>query len=172
MKTPFIKLLIIFCVILINSCSSAQSKVSNTKFEIQENVSFKIDNIQFQRWIAGVQGGGSGYHIYIAIHENKNHVTFDSIYYKGYAAKIKVGKMGCFANIKTPLNQKNTQTMSGEKGEEYGNTPKITSKTIYSFGKNSCVIRYTEQGKVLYYKYNQMLKKEQQDYPSKPINKD
>ena len=50
--------------------------------------------------------------------------------------------------------------MSENQSDEYGNTPKQLPNNQYNFGENTCVITYIENGKVKYFKYPNMKKKE------------
>lgn len=151
----------VLILLLIISCANLHPKSSDKSgFQIQEKASFVIEEIQFQPWTSEIKDEGSGYHIYISILENKNEVTFDRIYFKGYSAKIIVGKMGYFVTIQTLKNRKEDLIMSNNDREEYGNSPKILRNTKFDFGENTCVIKYIEKDQVFYFKYNQMTKKE------------
>jgi hypothetical protein len=46
-------------VILFSQCSSAQ--------KLQETTPFLVDQIYSQKWIAGVQGGGSGINLFLKL---------------------------------------------------------------------------------------------------------
>ncbi|TYB75035.1 MULTISPECIES: hypothetical protein [Bizionia] len=160
MMTRYLIAFVILCAILMASCSGSKSKVLDTDLVLQEKASFVVEAIQFQPWISDIPSEGSGYHVYISIAENRNHVHFDSIYYKGFAGKIVVGKMEYFATIQTSSSQKEDLIMSNNDGEEYGNSPKTLLNTKFDFGENTCLIKYVEKEQVQYYKYNQMQKKE------------
>lgn len=159
MKTRYFELVIILCIAVINGCTSTKSKVLKKEMVIQQQSSFVIEGIQYQRWISESKGEGSGYHIYISVSENRNHAIFDSVYFKGYVAKIEVGKMGYFASIQTPENQEKDLIMSGKNTDEFGNTPQIMSNKQYDFAENTCVIRYIEKGEIIFYKYKLMTDK-------------
>ena len=57
-------------------------------------------------------------------------------------------------------NHKEDLIMSENQSDEYGNTPKQLPNNQYNFGENTCVITYIENGKVKYFKYPNMKKKE------------
>ncbi len=160
MKTQFFNFIVVLFIVLITSCSSSKTKISANDILIQDKASFIISDIQYQRWISDISGEGSGYHIYMSVSENMNTAHFDSIYFKGYAAKIEVGKMGYFAAIQTPENRKEDIIMSNSDGEEYGNSPKILQKKQFDFGENTCVIKYIESDQGFYFKFDKMIKKE------------
>jgi len=154
------KYLTVLCICFIASCSSSKTQISSHDFVIVDKASFVIEDIQYQRWVSNISGGGSGYHIYISVSENMNTAHFDSIYFRGYAAKIEVGKMGYFAAIQTQENRKEDIIMSNSEGEEYGNSPKILQNKQFDFGENTCVINYIENDQVFYFKFDKMIKKE------------
>lgn len=153
---------------LLQCANSIQNKKTN-KMIFQEQPSFEIESIHFQKWIAGVQGGGSGIHMYITVKENKNKVVFDSVYFKGLSAKIELGKMGYFASFKTAFNQKRDVIMSNEKQAEFGNNLfKNKNKFQETLKDSECVIEYTENGIIKYYKYTEVIEKQAEHYPSAP----
>ncbi|WP_339632959.1 hypothetical protein [Bizionia echini] len=160
MKTQFINLTVVLSIVLIAACANSKSKVQNTELVFQEKVSFEVEEIEYQPWISDINGNDSGYHISITISENKNQVTLNRIYFKGFIAKIQVGKMGYFASIQTSFNHKEDLIMSENQSDEYGNTPKQLPNNQYNFSENTCVITYIENGKVKYFKYPNMKKKE------------
>ncbi len=64
------------------NCSSAQ--------KLEKQVSFKIGEVYYQHWVAGIKGGGSGVNIFIPIDNLDNNVKLDSVYFKGKATKLEV----------------------------------------------------------------------------------
>ncbi|MFL0352929.1 hypothetical protein [Xanthomarina sp. GH4-25] len=156
---------IFMAVILISftQCSSAQ------KLQLQENVSFELGQVTFQRWVAGVQGGGSGIHMLINVVSNKNNVIFDSVYFRGYQTKIEIGKIDYIANFKTDLNQREDLIMSENGKEEFGNESPIKEANFpFKIADNECVISYLEKGTTKYLKVNNLVEKPKEDYPSAP----
>lgn len=154
---------ILITVILISftQCSSAQ--------KIQDQASFELDQIVYQKWVSGVQGGGSGINLTIPVTSNINKVVFDSIYFRGYQAKIEGTNPEYVAHIKTEINQKNDLNMSSKAQEEFGNvTPKEVINFPFNFADNECVISYIENNTTKYFKVNNLLEKPRAEYPSAP----
>lgn len=171
--TLFIVTVLLVTTVSFTHCSSAQNKQKISDFKFQEKTSFSVGEVSFEKWVAGIQGGGSGIHMYITIKENKNHVVFDSIYFRGYSAKMEIGKMGYFTSFKTALNQRKDYNMSHDENAEYGNDPsKIQNKSVFELQDYECVISYQEDGIAKYYKHARMIEKPSLDYPSAPPNKD
>lgn len=159
----------VFVMVSLLQCANSKQNQKTNKMIFQEQPSFEIESIHFQKWIAGVQGGGSGIHMYINVNANKNQVVFDSVYFKGLTAKMELGKMGYFASFKTALNQKQDMIMSGENHGEYGNKPlKNNSKFQDALKDSECVIEYTENDVIKYYKYTKVIEKQAEHYPSAP----
>lgn len=154
-------ILIITILITFTHCSSAQ--------KLQEKASFELGKVSYQKWIAGVQGGGSGYHMLIFVTSNKNNVTFDSIYFRGYKAKIEIGKINYVANIKTEINQKEDLIMSNNGPDEFGNkTPLKDPDFPFKLQLDECVISYIENHTTKYYKVENLVEKPKEEYPSAP----
>ncbi len=152
---------IVFIFISFSHCSSAQ--------KLQEKASFELCKVLYQKWIAGVQGGGSGYHMLIHVTSNKNNVTFDSIYFRGYKAKIEIGKINYVANIKTEINQKEDLIMSNNGPDEFGNkTPLKDPNFPFKLKNDECVISYIEKNTTKYLKVENLVEKPKEEYPSAP----
>lgn len=111
------KILTALIVFAIASCSS--SKV------VQENIDFyEIDNAYYQKWVAGVQGGGSGINLHIIIKKPLNHdfelekVSFQS--YEGVFEKISETEYVAKINTK-----QNDLILDENPAKEYGNEAPI-----------------------------------------------
>jgi hypothetical protein len=152
---------IIGIIIVFTHCSSAQ--------KLQEQASFEIGEVTYQTWVAGVQGGGSGIHMLINVVSNKNNVVFDSVYFKGYKAKIEIGKINYVASIKTEINQKEDIVMSNNGKDEFGNKPPLKEANFpFKLADDECVISYIEKNTTKYYKVKNLIKKPSEEYPSAP----
>jgi hypothetical protein len=152
-----------FIVILIcfTQCSSAQ--------KLQEKASFELGQVTFQKWVAGIQGGGSGYHMLIHVVSNKNNVAFDSIYFRGYRAKIDIEKINYVAYIKTETNQRKDIIMSNNGNDEFGNkSPLKESDFPFKLADNECVISYIENKTTKYIKVKNLIENPMEEYPSAP----
>lgn len=172
MKTGGI-ILMLLTSLLLDSCSCLKDGSKINTIVLQEKPSFEIGNIWFQKWIAGVQGVVSGIHMYLQVETNKNHVVFDSLYFRGQKAKLNIGKIGYIASFKTPLNQKKDLIMDGDPRQEYGNEPPQDDKSVpFKLQENECVIQYTQNGISKYYKFADVVEKQTEYYPSAPNNKE
>ncbi len=147
-------------------CSSSKTNGQQGMVELEKKPSFVLGDVFFQKWIAGVQGGGSGYHLYVPVKENKKHVVFDSAFFRGLKAKLDQGKMGYIASFKTNLNSKPDISMSSNPLDEYGNIFPQELKL------NECVLSYIEKNQVKYYKVIPLIEKQTEYYPITPPNED
>ncbi|NCO63554.1 MAG: hypothetical protein GW839_07670 [Flavobacteriales bacterium] len=157
---------LVFMVLLVSKCSSAQ--------ELQANIPLEIGEVYYQHWIAGVKGGGSGVNVFINIISNKKNIELDSVYFQGKVAKLEMDNNSLFiGRFKTNANQKNDLIMSSNPKEEYGNKVQLPSeKSPFKITNNQCVISYKEGSKIKYFKIDNMAKKQLQAYPSAPRNKE
>lgn len=162
------------CVFFV-AMASAFSQCSST-FKLQEKAPFAIKEVYFQKWVAGVKGGGSGMNVYIVSKENiSNNIKLDSIYFREDKAKIEVdlSESNLFiGRFIFESNKKKDVIMSNDPNAEYGNVIlKPKSKLPFNLEDNECVIRYTENEKIKYFKIQNVIEKRGIQYPgAKPKN--
>lgn len=149
------------------NCSSAQ--------KLEKQVSFKIGEVYFQHWVAGIKGGGSGVNIFIPIDNLENNIQLDSVHFRGKAAKLEFKPnsptlfIGRFMSL---TNRDSDIIMSGKPEEEYGNQlPEQTKKSPFELEQNECVISYIRDGKSRYFKIGNIIEKKAEFYPSAPPRK-
>ena len=165
--------IVLFLLLIFTSCHNSKEATRTSVSNFEKDASFELDQVYFQKWIAGVQGGGSGIHMYILVKTNKNHVGFESVYFRGMQAKIQLGKMGYIASFKTPLNQKQDMVMDSDSQQEYGN--KLPEQDVikrFNLEENECIIQYVENKQTKYYKVSNIVEKQSEYYPSTPPNKE
>ncbi|WP_250433682.1 hypothetical protein [Hanstruepera flava] len=155
--------------VMLYSCKSTKEAFKTNTIILEEKSSFELEQVYFLKWVAGFQGGGSGIHMYVIVKTNKNHVVFDTVYFRGMQAKMQLGKMGYLASFITPLNQKENMVMDGDSKQEYGNKlPKNDNHFPFVLQDNECVIQYTENGNTKYYKVKDIVEKQAEYYPNAP----
>jgi hypothetical protein len=157
-------LIAMFFLMGFTQCSSSKTNKQKGLVNLEEKPSFILGDVFFRKWVAGVEGGGSGYHFYMMVKENKRQVVFDSVYFRGLKAKLTIGKMGYLASFKTALNQKKDINMSANSLDEYGNM------FPHELLTNECVLSYYEKDKIKYFKIENLKEKEAEYYPSTPPN--
>lgn len=132
-------------------CSSTQ--------KLQENVSFKVEQPYFQKWVAGVKNGGSGINIFIPVTNLKTNITLDSLYFRGHKVLLetKPNNPNLFiGRILTEANQ----------NEDF--SPKAEAEIPFDLKENEAVIIYTENDKKKYYKIENIKEKQAEYFPSTP----
>ena len=167
MKT-FAKLMLITTVLIgFTNCSSAQ--------KLEKQISFKIGEVYYQHWVAGIQGGGSGINIFIPIDDLDTNIQLDSVYFRGKAAKLEFKSnfptlfMGRFISLS---NNKKEIIMSDNPKDEYTNKlPPKKENIPFELKPNECVISYLQEGKTKFYKIGNVIEKKTEFYPSAPPRK-
>ncbi len=152
-----------------SQCSSSKKLQSKTPIE--------FGDAYFQKWVAGVKGGGSGINIFIPINESiSEEFILDSVYFRGKVAKLEVkpnDKTLYIGRFKTGFNtMKPDIIMSSDSKEEYGNQlPKIEEKIPFDLKDNECIVSYKKSDKTKYYKIENIIEKQAQHFPSVPPNR-
>ncbi len=148
------------------------SQCSSSK-NLQKNAPLELAQVYFQKWIAGVEGGGSGLNIFIPVTDNS--IVLDSVYFRGKAAKLELKQqdsMFYVGRFISDLNTKKDIIMSNEPYAEYGNEmPKTSIKIPFELKENECVISYKEGKETKYFKVDNIVEKDLIPYPNAPPNK-
>ncbi|VXB32239.1 conserved hypothetical protein [Flavobacterium sp. 9AF] len=157
--------------ISIISCNSTKERVAHQEkvVVIQENNSqdtlLPIKELYYQKWVAGIKGGGSGIDFYIELKEALNKDIFlENVRYDVYDAIIeKISETSYVAHMRTPLND---MILDENPQKEYGNqAPATKLKT------NEAIITFTVNNKRIVQKFENVKEKELLAYPSmKPKN--
>lgn len=162
--------IIIFSIVLtgFTNCSSAQ--------KLEKNTPFKIGEVYFQSWVAGIKGGGAGTNIFIPIENNLIKTTqLDSVYFRGKVSKLEFKPTNpslYIGRFLSSSNQFKELIMSDEPNAEYGNKlPEPVKSIPFELKPNECVISYVSDGKELFYKIENITEKRAVQYPSAPPQK-
>ena len=148
-----------------SQCSSSQ--------KLQEKAPATFGDVYFQRWNAGIQGGGSGINLFIPVTDNN--VVLDSVYFRGKSAKLETKTTDTslyIGRFKTEFNQPKDIVMSSNPLDEYNNPLPIQKEKIPFILKGSeCVVSYKDGQTTKYFKIENIIEKEAINYPSAPNNK-
>ncbi len=154
------KTIIAFILIGIVSCSSSKDKENNSKFS-------EIEDVYYQKWIAGIRGGGSGINFHVSLKTPlEKDETLDKVQFETYeTAFVKISDTSYVAYIKTNGNQ-NDLILDENPEKEYGNkAPEIKLKP------NEANLFFTKNGKVFVKNLQNVKEKSMLAYPSvKPKN--
>ncbi|MCB0461648.1 MAG: hypothetical protein R2816_01525 [Flavobacteriaceae bacterium] len=160
--------LLILTVIMasFSQCSSAQ--------KLQKKAPITINQVYYQKWIAGVEGGGSGVNIFIET--SSNTIKLDSVYFQGKGAKLVLKPSNdtlYIGRFISDFNKKEDMVFSSDPNKEYGNKPpQLPVKIPFELNDDECVISYSENDKTKYFKLKNIKERESINYPmmSSPEN--
>lgn len=148
-----------------SQCSSTQN--------LQEKAPLDIGEVYCQKWIAGVEGGGSGLNIFIPTKDSS--IKLDSVYFRGKASKLESTVQDGIMYIgrfKGEANQMKDIIISSEPNAEYNNPiPRLPKKIPFGLKDNECVISYKVNHKTNYFRVVNIKEKDLLPYPSAPPNK-
>lgn len=156
MKTSFKLFIKLICfTLLFSNCAS-------NKYKLEKNAPFNLKEAFYQKWTAGIKGGGSGLNISIHL-EKDDPKTFQikGVHFMSNYSKLKLGKPNTYQGfIKTKENSEKTN-IDGVVEK----TNKETSIEIpFELKKDEAVITYETEGKKKYFKIL-LKKKEPANYP-------
>ena len=145
-------IVIIFLSILITSChSNANIKsISNSNLNLTSPA-------YFEKWIAGVEGGGSGFNVFLPI-KKSSFINFDSIHFRGQRVKALHRNNMVFGRFKS-INYNHSEDII------IGNTDHEKNNSHFSLLDNSCVLSYRIQNKRMYYEFKNLEYKPLKPYP-------
>ncbi|MDU8884617.1 hypothetical protein RXV94_00495 [Yeosuana sp. MJ-SS3] len=155
-----------FILLSFSHCSSAQN--------LQDNAPVELGEVYYQKWVAGIQGGGSGINLFVNLVENNQNVIFDSVYFRGKSVKLGTNSSNnsFVGRFSTVLNRKPDVILSDKPQGEFGNQVPIIPKSIpFNLKDNECVISYKENNRIKYFKIKKIKEKPTLSYPSTPQNK-
>lgn len=160
-------LILVIPIVMLNfsNCASTQN--------FEKSMPLTLGEVYYQDWVAGIKGGGSGVNIFIPFSENPKGIILDSVYFKGKQAKLELRNNNVFiGRFKTTVNEKQDIIMSNEPYAEYGNKlPQAPQKTPFNLEEDECIVSYSDNDKVKYFKIENIIKRESKLYQSTPIKK-
>ncbi len=148
--------------LILSACASPKLKSSS---------SISIDEVYFQEWRSGVEGGGSGLNLFITLSEpTRKSIQLDSVYFRERSAKLEsirkdsthfVGRFTYNSGLQLPFEVGDQNT--NEQSSESTNIP-------FELQNNACVISYFEEGNIKYVTLDSIAEKRIQNYPTAPTN--
>ncbi|WP_128755202.1 hypothetical protein [Aquimarina sediminis] len=160
LKTTSITISLLLLLIMHIQCASSQ--------QIDKKSPIEIKNTYFQEWIAGVEGGGSGFMIYLEV-DAVSDVKLEYAYFRG--KKIKLGHKTnelVYVGHYTKATKPRDLIMSDDPKEEFKNQlPEIEEKIPFELADNECMISYMNNGKQGFFKLENIPEKELQAYPTR-----
>jgi len=140
------KLKYIFKLIGLVIISISFSQCAST-IKLEQNIPNAIGECYYQNWVAGVKGGGSGTNVFIQTKDEN--ITLDSVYFRGQVAKLNVkpaNKMLFIGYLKSSTNMQNIEVSESNLKAKYADDIPFELKN------DECVVSYLDNGKVKYFK--------------------
>lgn len=129
---------LIFAVIFTSTFQCASHKEIATTFE--EEAPFKVKPVSFQEWYAGIKVGGTGINVFIPITNIKENIVFNNVYFRNLKGQLVKEQGKYVAVLKNP--SRNYTFIKADKPADYP----------FTLADDECVLSYTENGKLKYYK--------------------
>lgn len=156
------KFIINLLLVSLLSCSSVKEMKQDTSM-------IKIQEVYSQKWVAGIQGGGSGIDVYLNLGDSlEEGVSFNRIQIKDIETTViqKTDDLKYIARFKTDLNQLN---LDENTEKEYGN--QAPQKKEFKLKEGQVKIYFTKNGQEFYKLIENVQEKPMMAYPSmKPQN--
>lgn len=137
---------------LFMQCSSAQ--------KLQKKASFQTNQVYYQSWVAGVQGGGSGINVFIPVTSELKDLKLDSLYFRGHKVVLTTKSQNPNLYIGRILTEANRRDNSAIQTK--------VEKMPFDLKQNEAVISYIENKTTKYIKFENIVEKQAQYLPSAP----
>lgn len=170
----FYKIIIVLLSLSITSCKCQEQTRDNQNGK--ENKVSQADNIPFeeiyyQSWVAGIQGGGAGITVYLNLKKPLDTtIAFEKLQVKVYETTTieKIDDLHYVARINTHTND---LKLEEDPKKEYGN--EIPAKSDINLKEGQVKLFFTKNGKSLFQLVEGVQEKEMLAYPSmRPENND
>lgn len=148
---------LLFVFITCTQCASQQIDKKNP---------VEIKDAYFQKWISGIEGGGSGFMVYIEVKE-KTDVQLEHVYFKGKKIKLdhKASELEYVGHYSV-VSKRPELIMSDNPKEEFKNKlPDVEEKIPFTLKENECMVSYIKNGKKGLFKLDNMIEREMEAYP-------
>lgn len=143
------KFLLALSLLIIVLCFS---QCKSNQYNFQKKTPFKITEATYQNWVGGKPGSNG---VTISFTTENLYVNLDSVYFRGKAANLvyeKHNKKMQYVGKITTSSQGDLVLHKDEKMEFGNKPPKQQNKIPFDLKDNEAVVSYTVNGKVLYYK--------------------
>lgn len=135
----------------------------NCANQLQEKFPVPIAEAYYQRWVAGVRGGGSGTNVYIRFEKTlPQEIVVTQLYFSNSVAKAN--KLS-----DSEYNFNFVGTANFDRGNELpSDAPTKTTSTAppFTIEANEAILEYTQKGQKKYFKMTSINEKEMLAYPS------
>lgn len=131
---------------------------------LEQNPPFTISEAYYQKWVAGVEEGGSGTNIHITFTEKDEDVVIQNIYFRNQVleAKGNINQPNQFVAYYVNDTERDV-IMDSDPMKEAQNTP--TKLFPFELKANEAVVEYWFDGKKNYFKVSNIFQKDLIPYP-------
>ena len=160
-KTLFTFLVLALLPIAFIQCGSAQTNL--------QEMPMQTGQAYYQKWIAGVQGGGAGINLFIPVDELPENIQLEKVFFQKMAAPIKKETDTLWvARFVTNVNRERDIVMSNNPIEEAVNTPQEQGNFPFRLEDTEAGLSYRQDGVLKYSKILNLKEKTSVAYPSAP----
>ena len=131
-------------VVLFASCAS-------NNYKLEKNIPFNVKQAYFEKWTAGVKGGGSGLNIYFVLEKDNTEVfQINGIYIRSSYSKLKLGQPNTYQGyIKT---NENSEVISVDGNVSNKSKDDKLIEIPFELKGNEAVVVFTKNGDKKYFK--------------------
>lgn len=162
-------LTIIFSLAVLTTCSTNKNKNANNALLFEKDALIKINQVTYQKQVAGKEEFGESYKLKVDILSNPKNSELDSIYFRGLKGKLKLQNNSYTAVLNGPSNR--DLIMSENQIEELENELPDISKMPFNLNDKECVISYIENSRTKFLKTTKLKELPATYYPSTPPKK-
>ncbi len=150
-------------IVLFSLSSCAGGK--DSMYSLEQEAPFTFGNMYFQKWVAGVQNGGSGTNVYVEIESYSDEVELKDIYFRNATQSLKAKPNQPDNYIGYFNDQTNRDiTMDGDATKEAKN--KLPEPFPFKLSQDEAVLSYTHKGELKFLKIGPLEEKPLLAYPS------
>lgn len=146
----------VFCIVFFDSASAQSQSGPNASASFQKHTVFKLNEVNFQEWYAGIHVGGTGINVFLPNVTNDENVVLENVYFRNLKGKLVKSK-GMYSAIMKNSNKDYTW--------EY---PEKPADYPFDLNPDECVISYKENGTTKYVKISNLNEKAGTYYENGP----
>lgn len=161
----FYKIAVVLFSLSITSCNcQKQTVTTQNEYKATQEEILKFEEVSYRKWVAGIQGGGSGITIYIDLKEALGqNIKFEKAQINTFETSSieKIDDLHYLAHVKTHTND---LKLDENPEEEYGN--EVPKKTDISLKEGQVKLFFSKNGKEVYQMIEKVKQKPMIAYPS------
>ncbi|MFT4848732.1 MAG: hypothetical protein ACI83B_001267 [Sediminicola sp.] len=155
-----------FLLVSFSNCGGSRQDKTNS---FEDKPPFTISQIFAQDWVAGVAEGGYGTNVHVICDKLNENLKIETIYFANNILVVRraVNNPKAFVGSCKTVPGRDI-IMDSDVVKEAQNRPKLSFP--FELGRNEAVIKYSLEGKAMFFKVSDVLIKPKITYPT--VNKD